>query len=48
MKRDLIKFLKSKGIRRAKKEGVGEVKLEHLKTSQLATLVAEIEKENLN
>ena len=48
MKRDLIKTLKAMGIRYADKEGYGRVKLEHLKYSQLAQLLAQIEKENLN
>lgn len=48
MKRNIIKALKAKGIRYADKEGVGRVKLEHLKFAQLANLLGEIEKENLN
>lgn len=43
MKRDLIKALKEKGIRYADKEGIGRVKLEHLRFSQLAALLAKIE-----
>lgn len=41
MKRDIIKALKAKGIRYAEKEGVGRVKLEHLKFAQLANLLAQ-------
>lgn len=49
MKRDIIKALKAKGIRYAEKKGVGRVKLEHLKFSQLASLLGEVmDKENLN
>ena len=49
MKRDIIKALKARGIRYAEKKGVGRVKLEHLKFSQLASLLGEvIDKENLN
>lgn len=42
MKRNIIKALKARGIRYADKEGVGRVKLEHLKCSQLANLLGEI------
>ena len=49
MKRNIIKALKARGIRYADKEGVGRVKLEHLKFPQLATLLGEVmAKENLN
>ncbi len=49
MKRDIIKALKARGIRYAEKKGVGRVKLEHLKFSQLASLLGEVmDKENLN
>ena len=49
MKRDIIKALKEKGIRYAEKKGVGRVKLEHLKFSQLASLLGEVmDKENLD
>ena len=49
MKRDVIKALKAMGIRHADKEGVGRVKLEHLKFPQLANLLGEIiAKENQN
>ena len=49
MKRNIIKALKVRGVRYADKEGVGRVKLEHLKCSQLANLLGEImAKENLN
>lgn len=44
MKRDLIKALYAYGIRYAEKEGVGTVKLQHLKYSQLAFLLAKLEK----
>ena len=48
MKRDIIKALHAMGIRYADKEGVGRVKLEHLKFPQLATLLGEVQKKNLN
>ena len=49
MKSKIIKELKARGIRYADKEGVGRVKLEHLKFPQLANLLGEIiAKENQN
>ena len=48
MKRNIIKALKARGIRYADKEGVGRVKLEHLKFPQLVNLLGEVmAKENL-
>jgi hypothetical protein len=45
MKRDVIKALKAMGIRHADKEGVGRVKLEHLKFEQLVSLLAKYQSE---
>jgi hypothetical protein len=41
MKRNLIKELEAMGIRKAEKPGVGMVKLGHLKTHMLISLLAE-------
>ena len=41
MKRNIIKELEAMGIRKAEKPGVGMVKLSHLKTSMLISLLAE-------
>lgn len=41
MKRNIIKELESMGIRKAEKPGVGMVKLGHLKTYMLISLLAE-------
>lgn len=41
MKRKIIKELEAMGIRKAEKPGVGMVKLGHLKTSMLISLLAE-------
>ena len=41
MKRKIIKELEAMGIRKAEKPGVGMVKLGHLKTPMLISLLAE-------
>ena len=41
MKRKIIKELEAIGVRYAEKPGVGMVKLGHLKTSMLISLLAE-------
>lgn len=42
-KRDLIKKLHGVGIRYADKQGIGRVKLQHIKTAVLAKMWAEYE-----
>ena len=41
-KRDIIKELHARGIRKAEKQGVGTVSLAHMKNSDLCALLAQV------